>query len=233
MWRSSTMPGLKNLCGPWDRSYGMDMQQYLAVVGLSIATQVELDAAPLPDVSQPFGHAHDFFFMPPIALLEPQVPEDARPHLSAFAGPRQIERRLEAGRRVTAWLDRDVMIGAQSANPSRAGNYQFHPATMHWRTPDGGIGGLRLLVCGPGERAGGGAGAGASRGWGGITLAFDLDAPGLQIDQVQPDMWRLPGLALQIETVGDVDFQVKAGATQLEIQVTTRHGLCLSSAGSW
>ena len=122
----------------------MDMQRYLAVVGLSIATLTAPEFAPLPDVSQPFGHPHDFYFMPPIALLMPHVPDDALPHFQRFVETRSVEQTIEPGRVATAWLSDNVMIGGQSGNVMRSSMDQFHLATMHWRLPDGGVGWLRL-----------------------------------------------------------------------------------------
>lgn len=136
--------GMRNLCGPFDRAYGMDMTEYISVVGLSIATIVPPEQAPLPDVDQPFEHAGDYFYMPPIAYLQPEVPADALPHFTAFQRERQIERRLIPDRTATAWLSEKLMIGAQSENDQKVGNTQFHPATAHWIMPDGTVGWLRL-----------------------------------------------------------------------------------------
>ena len=45
--------GLRNLCGPYDRTYGMDMTRYLALVGLHIGLAVPPEQAPLagPDAA--------------------------------------------------------------------------------------------------------------------------------------------------------------------------------------
>ena len=210
--------GLKNLCGPWDRSYGMDMQQYIAVVGLSIATLVPPELAPVPDVSQPFGHNPDFFFMPPIALLEPHVPNDALPHFQRFVDERQVEQVIEPGRVATAWLSENVMIGGQSGNAIRSPNEQFHLATMHWRLPDGGVGWLRLRCEAP-VAARTESYALLLAGKAGLKLKFDIQAMGLQADQLKADQWELPGLLVNVAADG-ADFAVSATDSRAEIQLT-------------
>lgn len=193
--------GLRNLCGPYDRSYGMDLTHYIGVVALWIALAVPPEQAPMPDVSQTFGHSADFFFMPPIALLGAQVPDDVLPHLTAFQGTRQVERQVEPGRIATAWLSDSIMIGASTAHPIRSGDYQFHAATMHWHAPDGRVLWLRLRTIGP-------VNARVEHGILTIdcmyptTLRFELLAPGLQPDQIEPAQWSLPGLVLSVDSGG-------------------------------
>jgi hypothetical protein len=47
---------LKNVAGPWDRSYGYDMNRYLSILALQIWTLVGKEAAPIdPKVSQQSG----------------------------------------------------------------------------------------------------------------------------------------------------------------------------------
>ncbi len=210
--------GLKNLCGPWDRSYGMDMQQYIAVVGLSIATLVLPELAPLPDINQPFGHPHDFHFMPPIALLAPQLPAKAQPHFQHFVGERQVEQVIEPGRVATAWLSENVMIGAQAGNVMRSANEQFHLATIHWRLPDSKIGWLRLRCEAP-IAARAEPEALLLSGKAGLTMVFDVQAAGLEASKLRADRWQLPGLTLSIEAKG-ADFILTTGENRVEIQLT-------------
>jgi hypothetical protein len=210
--------GMKNLCGPWDRSYGMDMQQYIAVVGLSIATLVAPELAPLPDVSQPFGHPHDFYFMPPIALLTPQVPDDALPHFQRFVGERHIEQVIEPGRVATAWLSENVMIGGQSGNAIRSPNEQFHLATIHWRLPNGGTGWLRLR-CEASIAARAEPHTLILAGKAGLSLIFDIQVAGLQASDLRADRWQLAGLTINIEAEG-AGFSVTSTEDGAELQLT-------------
>ena len=134
---------MKNMCGPYDRSYGMDMTDYIADVGLWIAAALPAEFAPLPNIDQPFDHAADFYFMPLVALVDTIPPDDVIPHLRAFQGERYLERTIEPGRTASAWLSKDLMLGGEvdTLNPARSD--QFHPATAHWKAPDGSIGWLR------------------------------------------------------------------------------------------
>lgn len=147
--------GLRNICGPFTRSYGMDMPHYAALLGLSIWLGVGREYAPFPTDAGLFDHCHDFLFGPAFALVGTEIPADALPHFLHFSGERSIRQPItsEPQRSATAWLGKELMIGAESTplddyaffKPSD----QFHPATIHWRTPGGGVAWLRLRHIGP------------------------------------------------------------------------------------
>ncbi len=138
--------GLRNVCGPYDRAYGMDMTSHATPLGLWIWSVVGAELAPFPDVSRHFSHPHDFCFAPCVAAFETDVPDDALPHLTAFRGERTIEQTItkDPPRVATAWLADDVMFGAQTGPASGIGWLQHHHATIHWRRDDGSIGWARL-----------------------------------------------------------------------------------------
>ncbi len=147
--------GLGNICGPYTRSYGMDMPHYGALLGLSIWLGVGQEHAPFPTDAALFDHCDDFIFGSPFALVGTEIPADVLPDFIRFSGERTIRQPITAKpiRIATAWLGEDLMIGAESTplddfaffKPSD----QFHPATLHWRTPGGGSGWLRLRHIGP------------------------------------------------------------------------------------
>jgi hypothetical protein len=139
--------GMLNMCGPYDRSYGMDMTKYATPLGLWIWAEMGRDKAPFPDPSTPFDHPNDMGFGPLIAALGPQIPDDVKPDLGSFSGERYVEQTItdEPLRTATAWLSDDVMIGAQSGPSSGIGWLQHHHATLHRRTSDGQIAWMRLL----------------------------------------------------------------------------------------
>ena len=87
--------GMRNICGPYDRSYGMDMTEYLALLGLWIAAALPAAHAPLPAIDQHFEHAADFYFMPEVALMGSMPPDDVLPALMAFPGETSLERAIE------------------------------------------------------------------------------------------------------------------------------------------
>lgn len=188
---------LRNLAGPFDRSYGMDMRHYAAVVGLWFWLATGRERAPFPCPSERFAHAQDFLFAPPAAMLGAVVPVAALAHLLAFQGERQIEQVIaDAPRRVaTAWLGRAAMIGAEHASGSRRGAVQYHPATMHWRVGSNDVGWLRLVHSEPVDAIAhvqrleiDGAG----------ELAFQVCAAGLDAGAFTPTLWRLPGLTVRV-----------------------------------
>ncbi|HLL88931.1 MAG TPA: hypothetical protein VK324_06485, partial [Tepidisphaeraceae bacterium] len=115
--------GLANLCGPFDRAYGMDMRAYNSGLGGYIKAAVP--EVPLND--------------PAVPAAAVRVPADVLPHLRAFAGERFVHRTVTTDpiRRVaTAWLSDGLMIGGADASYTKTPWSQYCPATMHWRLPD-------------------------------------------------------------------------------------------------
>ena len=144
--------GLRNMAGPYNRAYGMDMETTFSTLGLWIALSTGADNAPIPDRSTPFTHSHDFCFTPLPALVGTVVPDDVAPTLATFGGEHTVETVLEsthARRSCTAWLGGDVILGAESGTIDWGGWEQHHLATAHWRTPDGPIAWLRVRHPGP------------------------------------------------------------------------------------
>ena len=68
---------LHNLCGPYDRSYGMDMESYVSVVGVWMRTVLDAQNAPLPKITESTDHVADVWFAPHLAILGTQIPKDA------------------------------------------------------------------------------------------------------------------------------------------------------------
>ncbi len=189
--------GLRNLAGPFDRSYGMDMRRYAAVVGMWLWLAVGRDAAPFPWPHERFAHAHDFLFAPPAALLGAVAPAAVLPHLQAFQGERQVEQVIaDAPRRVaTAWLEERLMIGAEHASGSKRGHVQYHPATMHWRVGENDVGWLRLVHTEPVDAV---ASKRKLEIEGSGEIAFQVCAPGAKAGDVTGTLWHLPGLRVAV-----------------------------------
>jgi hypothetical protein len=131
--------GLRNLCGPYDRAYGMDMTAHATPLGLHVWSAVGRARAPFPDTSGRFSHPHDCCFGPLVGAVPTVVPTDVVPHLEGFRGERGIEQVVsdDPERVVTAWLGEDAMIGAWSGPSSGISIGQAQRATAH--TPDGWI----------------------------------------------------------------------------------------------
>ena len=137
---------LRNMCGPFDRCYGMDMTRYATPLGLFIWAALDREHAPFPDTSGKFFHPHDFAFGPVIAMVEPRLEGNVLDALRAFGGERTLDRTISDSphRRATAWLGTDTMLGGQVGPTSGIGFFQHAHATMHWRASDGRVGWARL-----------------------------------------------------------------------------------------
>ncbi len=208
LWRDIAQfyhAGMRNVAGPYDRSYGMDMRRYVACLGMWIWLATGYDRAPFPNLDRPLEHGWDFAVAPLLALLGLRMPDDARPHFLAFNGERQVERVIAAEpRRVaTAWIGARVMLGAEDSGSRHRVNEQFHPATIHWLSSDDTVGWIRLRHTAPVD-------ARAERGrlsisctehtGSDLVFSFQVAAPAIDLDALSHDRWGLPGLTVRVET---------------------------------
>lgn len=202
LWRDLAQfyhAGMHNICGPYDRSYGMDMTDYLALLGLWIAAVVPIPHAPLPDVSHHFEHAADFFFMPLVALVGSRPPPDVLPYLTAFSDERTLERTIEPQRTATSWLSPSLMLGAEADHLNATRTDQFHPFTVHWVSDDGKINWIRsrtetliqavakphrLELSSPATP---------------ITYQFEVCVTNPEPDKIMVDIWQLPALTVRLD----------------------------------
>ena len=132
--------GLANIAGPYTRAYGLDCERYVA------------KAAVVMDAAGVASHSHDLLSIPAIQLAPSVVPDDARAHLDAFQGERNMHETITTWptrRESSAWLGRDLMIGAEDGDSNWSGWYQFVAGTVHWRRTDGLVGVLRYVPDGP------------------------------------------------------------------------------------
>ena len=140
--------GLRNIAGPYTRSYGMDLTAYASQLSLWVWHALGQDTAPFPDISQPtLEHGHDLCMGPMVELLGHRIPDDVLPVFTAFPGEHTVEQVIsdDPPRTATAWLADDVMIGAESSELDWGGWYQYVGATVHWRrSEDGALGWLKV-----------------------------------------------------------------------------------------
>lgn len=201
LWRDTAQfyqADMRNICGPYDRSYGMDMTDYIASVALWIATALPTEYAPLPDVDQPFEHAGDYYFMPMVVLIGTRPPDDVLPHLKAFQGERLLERTIEPKRTAQAWLSDKLMLGAEADYHNANRTDQFHPATAHWKLSDGSIGWLRTRSATV-IQARLQAYELQLNSTDANDYVFEIRASNIHTDMIQPDQWTLPGLTIQLD----------------------------------
>ena len=208
---------MRNLAGPYDRSYGMDLRRYGGLIGLWIWLAVGRNLAAFPAPAQPFDHPWDFGAGPLYAILGVQVPLDVVPHLLAFQGERQVEQVIaDAPERVaTAWVGERVLLGGERGGGDKRNWKQFHPATLHWQLPGGDVGWARLRYPGPADAV-------AERDLLAITclgeqreIIFEVYAPGADVDAQQADRWELPGLTVHVDDGAMTMAAEQAGDTLL------------------
>jgi len=150
LWRdiaSAYQPALRNLAGPYDRAYGMDMESYVSVVGVWMRTVLDAEHAPLPTIGSETDHVADVWYAPHIAILGTRVPPDALKKMQTFEGEHLVRSHITEQRIATAWIGRNVIFGGEVTGKTRdvGTNTQFHPATVQWRTPSGEIGWIRVV----------------------------------------------------------------------------------------
>jgi hypothetical protein len=207
---------MKNICGPWSRTYGTDMTEYVAAVGLYMACGIDDPSHfPLPD---PEGEFTAGYAATPLAiLLEPAIPDDVRSHLNRFQGDRSFEKEIcrDPHRTVTATIGETLMIGAEADGP-KGSVYTDHrdPITFHWMTENGlGWGRVRAklpvdarvqessveAVFHPTPESP-------------ASVKVELSAPGLTRAAITPTHWALPGLVITLggsmtaPTVTETDY---------------------------
>lgn len=230
LWRDIAQfyhAALHNVAGPYDRSYGMDLRQYVASLGLWIWLATGYEQAPVPRVEAPFAHAWDFAAAPLFALLGLRMPADAQAHFDRFQGARHVERVIAAEpRRVaSAWIDTRYMLGAEdSGSRYRVGDAQFHPVTIHWLTAADTVGWIKLGSAAPVD-------AWATPGrleivcsahpGGALVLTFYVESPAIDPGAFQRTAWNLPGLRVDVETNAD-ELQVERAAERIALHYRVR-----------
>ena len=210
---------LRNISGPYDRSYGMDMQSYVSVVGLCLRTVLDESQAPLPNLDHPpVDHVADLFFIPNLVVLDTKVPTGAMKSFHSLEGEHQVHRQITEERIATAWIGKKVIYGGEITNHTRGveGSSQFHPVTAQWQMPGGKIGWIQLTQTPPID-------ASATRGKIEITASGDLQfrifAPGASAAQFQETTWTLPGLSVRV-TADAKGFTVHADKQFFDVAYT-------------
>lgn len=190
-------PRMKNLAGPWDRTYGYDMNRYFSVMGLWFwsylgreqSSLIEYVRTLLPETdpkvtleqSPAMSHSADLGWGILVAVLADyqakHLPEGFFDDLVRFQGEHVSNTQvyyppydLEI-RNLTTWLTADLTIGAQSFSQRNVGGPTptgYTPAAVQWFV-DGGDDEIGFLVVGPTAGIG-------------ILLAKDCDSS----DQLRP-----------------------------------------------
>ena len=200
LWRTTAdfyNANLRNISGPYDRAYGMDMQSYVSVMGLWLRTVLDAQHAPLTTFDPPVDHVADLWIVPLIVVLDTEIPPDAMAKFKSFPGPHQVNRAIADQRIATAWIGKTIIYGGEITGHARDvdARSQFHPVTVQWQLPGGKIGWIELTRCPMID---------ATAGQSGIVISatgdvsFRIFAPGTAASQAARDQWTLPGLSVQI-----------------------------------
>jgi hypothetical protein len=191
-------PGLRNIAGPYDRAYGMDMSVYVTPTGVWMRTLLDGAHAPLPSYpTLATFQVADMWFAPQIVLLQTHIPAAALSKLQHFTGPHLIHRQIDASRIATAWVgDRETWGGEFTSMTKDTGTSQFHPVTLHWKMPSGEIGWINLtrspIIDAEADRSGISIQTG-----GDITLRIYT---GKLSPSLEEKIWKLPGLTIAIHS---------------------------------
>jgi hypothetical protein len=152
---------LKNIAGPWDRSYGYDMNRYLSIMGLWIWNAIGHGASPIYKYPQVVAHEDDFEFGPLVSILGPYmntfISNSALSSLYTFPGTHSFNTTVyspvydKVPRNISAWLSPDLTIGAESFDENVVGGpnvnqQQFNPAVVQWLRSDGSVGFISLYA---------------------------------------------------------------------------------------
>ncbi|WP_338246908.1 hypothetical protein [Dictyobacter halimunensis] len=235
LWRDVALmyhAGMKNMAGPFDRAYGMDMQSYASLIGLWIWMATAKECAPFPDVTRPFAHQHDFAFVPCYIGVGISVPDDVLPHLRSFQCERQVVRTItnRPHRVAHAWIGQHILLGGEETEYNKPASGQFHPATIQWVGEQGRICWIRLVY-----HTNIVINARAEKNM--ITcniMGVDGDHPDIFFrifmpdgsrHSLQQDRWQLSGLTVDVDTRATFDCAIQAtptsGGAYYDVRYTT------------
>jgi hypothetical protein len=191
-------PGLRNIAGPYDRSYGMDMETYVTFTGVWMRTLLPANQSPLPIPTPHTDHLRDFWFAPQVVILGANPPAEALSKIQTFSGEHAVKRQITDDRRATAWIGDKVILGGEFTNLTEdsPNDTQYHPATVQWRTPEKSIGWFYVLQT-PKIDAIVDKTTMQIVHIGNVT--FRLKAAGAKREDITADKWTLPGLTVAIK----------------------------------
>jgi hypothetical protein len=211
--------GLGNLCGPYTRSYGMDLHRYVGAISLWLWPVLGRAATPMPVLDAPaIDHGHDFCLGAMVALLGSDVPDDVQSWFERFPGESRVERAIgdRPRRTITAWLADRVMIGAEHTDEGWPAWHQYYPATIHWQA-QGDIGSIRLVHNGPVRARAAEAElvVDCDPAADGSQPTFVVEVDGFDATAVSSTHWSFPGLDVTVETELELTDTIPFGSTHL------------------
>jgi hypothetical protein len=230
LWRTTAdlyNANLRNISGPYDRAYGMDMQSYVSVMGLWLRTVLDADHAPLTGFDNlPVDHVPDLWLVPPIVVLDTRIPAAAMAKFRAFTGSHQVNHPIADQRIATAWIGKTLIYGGEITGHTRDvdARSQLHPVTVQWQTPGNKIGWIQLTRCPMID---------ATADQSGILISatgdvsFRIFAPGASSTQAAQEKWSLPGLTVRVATDAK-SFSSDQDGPYLDVKYTSMTQMKLS-----
>lgn len=158
---------LRNIAGPWDRTYGYDQNLYVGIMNAFLWSMVGAERAPAINTVSRGGrtpywatnHADDFEIAPLLSVILPYhqtlVPDSAWENLLSFPGEHVYTTAAYSPpfdykrRNVTTWVSENITVGAQSFDQTVVGGASVNPsawtpAVAQWMRGDGSIGWFSL-----------------------------------------------------------------------------------------
>jgi hypothetical protein len=222
LWRTTAdlyNANLRNVSGPYDRAYGMDMQSYVSVMGLWLRTVLDAGQAPLTGFDNPpVDHVPDLWIVPLIVVLDTRIPPDAMAEFRSFSGPHQVNHPIEGKRVATAWIGRDVIYGGEVTGLTREvdAHSQLHPVTVQWKAPSGAIGWIQLTRCPMIDATADRTGISISTDG---DVSFRINAPGAMASQAAREEWTLAGLTVHVSSDAK-SFSAEQNGPFVEVEYT-------------
>lgn len=146
---------LKNTAGPWDRTYGYDMNSYASLTAAVIWGAVGREYAPFPRQLSGMYHQEDFAFYPLFAIAMPEMLKYLSPQSKSsfikFPGDHFYTAKAYSPpfdtypRNITTWVSEKLTIGAETIAESVVGgpaksSSAFSPGLIQWAIDDVQIG---------------------------------------------------------------------------------------------
>jgi hypothetical protein len=208
-------PDLRNLCGPYDRAYGIDMENYVSLLGVWMRSFEDASSAPLPPISDAAEHLADIYFAPNIAILSSHIPLDSMKKLVHFQGEHKMRKRINGRRIVTAWVSSGLMYGGEETSKTRGADpsKQFVPATIHWRMSKGALGWVSVVESSVLNAKADPRGLTISTNG---TVRFHIEAKEASTESIEAALWTLPGLSVRVATDAQ-HFCVKPNGSGLDV----------------
>lgn len=229
LWREvadNYHPVLGAVCGPYSRSYELDLRVHTSYPALFYVALGAENAPEPADNCESAGHID-------LALAQLCVPDEVKEKLLHFCGAHSTRRTyrelIERGApdanrpwcEATGYLGETYMLGAASGSRNTSG--QLRAAIAAWQVPGGETAYMALLRRAPGEGTNhyrtvfldakasetqivADVRVDVARD---IEVFFEIDCPGAKIENLAADCFDLPGMRVQVKADAPVELRAR------------------------